>query len=74
MGIESAARATKPDGVVIAVVSGHAHKPFPPRAIEETMAEFRYATARWCEETGDDNPLPLVRLLSRFEHRQIALH
>jgi hypothetical protein len=57
MGIESAARATKPDGVVIAVVSGRDHRPFPPRPLEETMAEFRYATARWCEETGDDNPL-----------------
>lgn len=57
MGIESAARATRQDGVVIAVVSGHAHRPFPPRALEETMAELRYATARWCEETGDDNPL-----------------
>jgi hypothetical protein len=21
------------------------------------MEEFRYATRRWCEETGDDNPL-----------------
>ena len=57
MQIESAVRATREDSVVIAVVSAHRHKPFPARPLEETMKEFLYATARWCEETGDDNPL-----------------
>jgi hypothetical protein len=55
--IESAARSTRPGGVVIALVSAHAHRPFPPRPLEETLEEFRYATRRWCEESGDDNPL-----------------
>jgi nickel-dependent lactate racemase len=57
MQIESAERATKPDGVVIAIVSGHRHRPFPPRPLAETMREFLYCTERWNEETGDDNPL-----------------
>lgn len=57
MQIESACRATNDDGVVIAVVSAHKHKPFPPRPIEETMQEFLYATRMWAAETGDDNPL-----------------
>jgi lactate racemase len=57
MQIESAERATRPDGVVIAVVSGHRHRPFPPRPLAETMREFLYCTERWNEETGDDNPL-----------------
>src|SRR5579884_1011795 len=57
MQIEAAERATKPDGVVIAIVSGHKHTPFPPRPLAETMEEFRYVTRRWCEESGDDNPL-----------------
>jgi len=57
MGIESAVRATKEDGVVIAVISAHRHKPFPPRPLSETLAEFLYSTQRWAEESGDDNPL-----------------
>jgi nickel-dependent lactate racemase len=57
MQVESACRATKDDGVVVAVVSAHKHKPFPPRPLAETMEEFLYVTRRWCEETGEDNPL-----------------
>ncbi|TAK20130.1 MAG: DUF2088 domain-containing protein [Chloroflexota bacterium] len=57
MAIESAVRATHQDGVIIAVVSAYDHTPFPPRPLAETMAEFRYVTRRWCEETGDDNPM-----------------
>src|SRR5207302_901604 len=57
MQIESACRATREDGVVIACVSAHRHKPFPARPLAETMEEFLYVTRRWVEETGDDNPL-----------------
>lgn len=57
MQIESAVRATTKDGVVIAIVSGRDHIPFPPRPLQETLEEFLYCTKRWAEETGDDNPL-----------------
>jgi hypothetical protein len=57
MVLESAVRATHKDGVIIAVVSGRDHIPFPPRPLQETMDEFLYCTKRWNEETGDDNPL-----------------
>ncbi len=54
MGIESAVRCTKANGVVIAIVSGHAHPCFPPRPLAETMEEFLYATRRWCETPPGD--------------------
>ena len=50
--------------MIIAIVSGHEHRPFPPRPLAETMREFLYCTERWNEETGKHQsswqPLPAM--------------
>jgi len=57
MQIEQAYEMTKPDGVIIAIIGAAEHRPLTGRPLEETLAEFRYATAQWCRATGEVGPL-----------------